>query len=88
MLYKKKLAEGDISSPETSPQTGKRCYLKVLERKKLRGDMHFANVLVWVPPRADPETMILVQIVYTEGDPGMWVQTREMETGVKTIKMY
>ena len=35
MLYKKKLAEGDVSSPEASPQTGKDCYLKVFERKKL-----------------------------------------------------
>lgn len=58
MLYKKKLAEGDISSPEASPQTGKHCYLKVLKQKKLWGDMYLSNVLVWVPPRADPETMI------------------------------
>lgn len=33
-LYKKKLVEGDLSSPEASPQTGKHCSLQVLGRRK------------------------------------------------------
>ena len=34
-FYKRKLVEGDMSSPESSPQTGGQCDLKVPGRRRL-----------------------------------------------------
>ena len=49
ILYKKKLAEGDISSPEASPQTGKHCYSKYWKEKSYEGACIFKYLSLGSP---------------------------------------
>ena len=52
-FYKRKLVQGDMSSPESSPQTGEWCYLKVLGRRGWVGMyQYFANGFTWASPKA------------------------------------
>lgn len=75
--------EAQDGPEQTIPGNQWRCDFQLLARAlEVRG-----SVLIWVSPKADPETRIWVQAVNSGGDPRKHSEgVGERDRGVKTVK--